>query len=541
MKGTKEKLFGTLLDVVLVVVFVLICVSILAIISIEKLVEDTTDQTLLDQQLSAKQNPFPLDWAVHIIFSGLNYQPSEVACEIATKINDDFRANVDGSRQVSNGKNCQRQWCIVQNGVGKFKLETITSVPTSSSWREVFATANCAICEEPPNTGSTIKELDEVCINYNLKAAGDEICTSSLLLRGKIAQFGNNECTCLNSIGVWCDRCDGEETEPDDFCDNSIDRIIWAADKQTGPELVTDDFGSLIDNNPLVRWWRGNELALGKDPSLYMYGILWDSTEKKYDLLFEQIPAVKTTSQISDLNAIQPLLQTDTDSVRFNRLGNWYSEAREIEHIYFMPITEITFQDFLDPYTENVDVYFCGSSSQCFYTDPVQSPSQVCLNNIKNNVDDQIIIKTNIEGGSFEAGKAYDISVKNWQGIYMTKTGFLADLSWNNYCYDFYDKSISIYEVSSVTLTLTVASGSGNLCAYNEADDTVIMCTDSSETFTVLYGNNIYLVATPNAGNTLDEITGEWYDKEVGGWSSLTTTSFPVQYDNTHLKVYFNS
>jgi hypothetical protein len=455
MRGTQESLFKYLLYIILAVALGLFCFRALMPIanaisngSLTELITGQKPQNFTTLEISDKQNPFPLDWVEHVIGSGMDYQLSEVACEIAGKINDDFMANLyEKSRQFENGKNCERDWCIIQNGVGLFRLDTATNVnqPTNTvipGARSLFAAKNCSICEEPQSVGGNlIADLDEVCINYNLNKKSNA-CLGPTIIQGKLVEFGNKDCGSTRNGDPWQSHCDSNTNN--NFCSYDLiyEKILWNGDKtKYNEKLTVENNGNIIDWSPWVMWWKSNSIILNKSPNKYMYGILWDSSNnQRYEILFEQIPMTFITSDENDLNNIFTNI-TAADNFRVNRLGNWYSEAREIEHFVFTPTTDVSFQEFYNKFN-NVVLETCNDRNDCSYTTPKKRDSAACNYVGFAYIDDKITIERNF-AGNFKAGKNYEISVKNWVGYYFGR----ATVS-NTACYDYFDRTISIYEES---------------------------------------------------------------------------------------------
>jgi hypothetical protein len=455
MKGTKETLLRNLIYIILVPLLLLVCFGMLTPITRANLMEEITGKKPVEiVQVPEKQNPFPLSWVEHVIGSGDAYQLSEVACEIAGKINDDFMANLyDNPRQVGQGSNCERDWCIINNGVGRFRLSSTTNVnqPTDSvipGARTAFTEKKCSICEEPQGNGNLIENLDEVCINYNLNTKNPDLCSGPIIVGGKITEFGNSDCGNQRNGNTWQSHCDNDGNI--DFCDDhdKYDKILWDGDKTkyNNAYLTVEDSNEIINFDISVRWWKSNSVILNKESNEYMYGILWDFNNERYEILFEQIPIIFTTSDKTDLDNI-PNNLTAESNFRVNRLGNWYTEAREIEHFIFTPTTDVSFQTFYSSLGEKVGIESCNDKDDCFYTKPQKRDSANCADPSFAYIWDDIVIRSNkpmLE--DFKAGKTYEISVKNWVGYYFAKVGWAAIISPNSACYDYFDRTISIYE-----------------------------------------------------------------------------------------------
>jgi hypothetical protein len=449
MKGVKNAVFLTLLYVVIMFMMLGLVFAMLSPVAKANLIEEITGKKTEDTlELVNKQNPFPINWVEHIFTSGTNYQLSEVACEIADKINTDFMASLyDKSRAVGKGENCEKEWCILKNGVGRFRLSDTGTGPTDNTWRIAMSAKNCSVCEEPPGAGNLIGNLDEVCINYNLKAKNNALCSGPIIVGGKIVEFGNYDCGGKRNGDAWQGHCDNDGNI--DFCDdnNKFNKILWSGDKtKYNAYLASDDKNELIDWYITVMYWKSNSVVLNKESNEYIYGILWDSNNKRYDILFEQTPIVFSTNNKDDLINVYKNM---TDNFRFNRLGNWYNDTRAIEHFTFTPTADISFQEFWDLFSKdtNLEVKFelCNDFEDCMNSEPVKRGSTACKNEGFSYVWDPITIKSNMDKlGSFTVGKTYEILVKNWVGYWFG--GKYTPISPNQVCYDYFDRTVSIYE-----------------------------------------------------------------------------------------------
>jgi len=488
MRGTEHSLWYTLLQIILVPLLLMVCFGLLIPITKGNITEEITGEKNVELpiNLGDKQTPFDLNWVEHVIGSGTQYQLSEVACEIAGKTIVDFMVNTyDKSRQNSQGSNCERDWCLI--GVGKFITSPTSNVnqPTDTLLgivaRGAFTGKKCAICEEPPTGGNLIPELDEVCINYNLWSKNNDLCSSSVIIGGKTIQFGNSVCTSKYNSDPWKLHCNNNNGHPlGTFCDNTCnnnacDKVFWAADRTKysqnsvyNPYMTVEDTGNIIDDGQFVRNWKSNDIRLDTnfiDPPEYMYGILWKGgDDKRYEILFEQIPLTFNTNDKNDLDNIQKNM-TDNSNFRVNRLGTWYTEAREIEHFYFTPTAEINSQQFytsLSQDNQKVSFELCNNRNDCINTQPPKRGTTACRDWLMESFlfpsikDNQITIRSNMAPNeNFAAGKTYEISVKNWAGYYFAKPGWSLA---NTACYDYFDRTISIYK-----------SGAGCTCSDGTA------------------------------------------------------------------------
>lgn len=223
---------------------------------------------------TVKENPFPLNWVDSVVPVSTfpYYQLSEVGCEIAHRISDDMYANGGKSRQIGNGKNCQsstnepNRWCLVKDGAGRFRLHPMSG-PTPLDWKDKFSSINCTVCEEG---GNLIGDLDEICINDNLNAGSYELCHGLITVGSNVIRFGNNDCGRARNSAAWNKYCD--RSGDDDFCNNNNDYIkMWAADKSDDYKIVNDNSDEIINKNPLVKFWGGNDAVLNTEQHEYIY------------------------------------------------------------------------------------------------------------------------------------------------------------------------------------------------------------------------------------------------------------------------------
>jgi len=398
----------------------------------------------------SKQEPFTLEYVRDLIdqydpgeFCGDSStrpcQPSDVACEIATTIFNDYAKNANGGpRLIEGGKNCENNQCII--GAKKFELEVGDSFV--AMWEASLDNYQCHFCYDQPSS-TRIRVFDEVCVNYNLKDKeidpfSIKICSQTFgnPVGGGSIEFGNNDCgeTARNGA-VWQSHCDGENNDADDFCDGAIDgedKIIWIGDNVARANIIcacgTNDWqiaDGFLD--------RGNSLELDTTHQ-YVYGIIWDSVDEQYDLVFVRIPKERTLDETTSPTADNIIENIDEDLlnlIRHNRIGNWYKEAREVEYVTVTPSTGYSksigglTQDIADRLfgwisdsnerLKYVLGTLCYSEDDCRYTEPKDGDYTDDRDEFRNY--EKVTIK--VDGriglnGQIEGDKTYKISVKNW-------------------------------------------------------------------------------------------------------------------------------
>lgn len=414
-----------------------------------------------------KQNPFPIEEAFvpGITGTGNPHQPSEVACVISKKIFDDYVTYGNGGlRDAGEGKNCFDNQCVIN--AGSFKLADAILGPdnTGQQWENTLfgssAYGPCHLCREPPSSvggGTIIPDLDEVCINLNLKdkKIGDTyICNSPFIPYSKEGQvkFGNDDCfkPSTNNIGNWAKGspdgyCDGDNNDANDFCDGSTtsdpkNLILWIGESRgTDPNewRVSDDIYYNLD---------GNSVTLSKQPDQYLYGIIWDKSysHNRYKVIFVRTP-----------------LQSSSDSFNFlwnndgfktykrtNPLGVWYNEAREIARVIVNPAVDTGIGDLagdaglksvIDGSEKKVWCEPCSNKDECLATEPTTVDETLSFNfgskPIKIQVDSRVGC-----AGILKSGSQYIVSVKNWYQDYLTSGRMMYQDKFKKY-----DRTVSIW------------------------------------------------------------------------------------------------
>lgn len=405
------------------------------------------------------QNPFPIEEAFvpGITGAGNPHQPSEVACVISKKIFDDYLIYGNGDRDAGEGKNCFDNQCIIN--AGSFRLANVDG----TDWENVLSGASnpygpCHLCREPPSAGGTIiPDLDEVCINLNLKdkeTGNTKICDSPFTsYSGEQVKFGNNNCFCpdsnKNAKADWCNiRCDGGNNDLDgsDFCDGSTtsdpkNLILWIG-KGRGTDTdewrVSDDIYYNLD---------GNSVTLSKQPDQYLYGIIWDKSysHNRYKVIFVRTP-----------------LQSSSDSFNFlwnndgfknykrtNPLGVWYGEAREIARVMVNPAVATGIGDLagdaglksvIDGSEKKVWCESCSNKDECLATEPTTVDETYSFNFGSKPIKIQVDSRVDCNGGILKSGSQYIVSVKNWYQDYLT----LGRMMYQNK-FKKYDRTVSIW------------------------------------------------------------------------------------------------
>lgn len=342
-------------------------------------------------------------------------QPSEVACEIANTISDDFISKgFSETRDIGNGKNCLGTKCLID--IKRFELEAGRNNPGGTG----SLTEGCNFCQEG---GTAIPLLDEICVNYNLKdrTLDDKyICSDEFAdpIDGVLTEFGNNACFVpnANNIGNWDRHCDGGSNVGDDFCDGG-------------------DQGR--DN---IEWIYNKVLESGKE---YIYGTVWYPTNLQYELHFEEIPVNRPEDKFDFIaDVLSNTRKTDI-------IGHWYEEAREVYRatVVIQPTqSPFTMQKLRDLFsgTTITDDESCLSEQDCLSSKITEG--RWCQG------QGRVPVTIKIGGGITANGKlghetlvrTYIVSVKNWFNI-------IAGTVEYPICVDKYDTTISIWCTNCIT------------------------------------------------------------------------------------------
>lgn len=420
-----------------------------------------------------------------ITAAGQPYQLSDLGCVIADFIYDDYKSLGETARRadfLALWDGGRSQFLV---GKGTFNLaNAIADVDGDSDgtgdWEELLSSRAqpCHYCGLGTPWGDN-PVFDEVCINYNLRdrtITGKNFCVGAFDSdTGGPAQFGNAQCTggseggCINTAD-WCDNCDGwwcdglgeccgacpvpcgypgapcrwNNDGSDDFCDNDKEKIIWIADKPDGDPAnrVRDRY---TDND-----WNWNRLEI--DPYKYMYGVIWDDSEKQYDLLFVRVPQDRTENNFD-------WIKTDLkDWLRNNRIGWAYQIARTTSNVTvtgqdkneFILRSEVATELVID--ASKMVLEACNNEKECLSSTPVapDSGTEECtvasqygggITAESKFKKETVKFKTNIcKNANLRADRNYKVKVTNWWGKYDKQEG----LNWFP-CYSLVDRQVSIY------------------------------------------------------------------------------------------------
>ena len=500
---------------------------------------------------------------------------SEVSCAIANDIWEDFKRNGKSALRVNSegetivcasGRPSNKDQCLV--GVGTFNYQKGTTSPPSS-W-EVDLSDEYPGCHVCP-----IEDLDEVCINYNLKDRtrdSEKLCEGALTTPQGDARFGNCDCGDNRNSGVsgWNDQCDGWKCVGacwcdgpifdgtwchcgndyiNDFCDNNEDMITWVADTDGTEKWKVKDNRDDSYNSRVMS--EGHQ---------YIYGVFWVPDKERYYVLFYRVPQTgdggTSFDFISNLLGDFSMTQT-TGFYRMNAIGNQYKEARtiaDVEVTLANPIsvqqlktqiasaTGLNIEDKKIPCIDNCD----GES--CIPDTPITLTQRKCgVAGVGAGVWhfflEPVTIYTDATSctGEFLAGKTYRVIIQNWWGKYESDDG-----SNSVDCFESYQKSVSIIETGgdsegeeeTVIWTLEVQGvNPGTLCIGSDCAANIGIPSNPIE---LTEGQFVTVVADPDDPSLISCLVDGYSGTEICSRSiGFYSSTGPALFDST-IAVIFN-
>ncbi|NIO45144.1 MAG: hypothetical protein GTN36_06375, partial [Candidatus Aenigmarchaeota archaeon] len=452
-----------------------------------------------------------LDFTAERIFTSApgSYDLSEIACLISVDIYNDFKLNGESGARTSsvcglkgipwNYWSTGYEGCLI--GQGAFSYSTSTNPANEGDFAAHANTLyhDCHICKEDPAPvagGAGINDLDETCINLNLRdrmVGSDYFChgaggwgsgTNAGFLdgTGKISEFGNcvdgDDTQFNNNIGDWRGYSDGYQdifgyqdcgneggatdgTADPDFCDNNHDMITWTGNQETwlGDWKVKDTATGTTNSKPLT------------DGRKYFYGIFWIKADKRYDVVFVLIPNENAFN--ADFREIwEDLLDKDDKFYRVNPLGNEIWQARTVANYRVNLVTDTsivqTIMDLISKEAEismeNIECRPCGDGNpatddwedcrpdawtverQCEMSPHDEHFLKMPIK-IKTNATNAVALGTC--GVKIQGGKTYRVIVNNWWNKHRRCIDWTCGYGtgpWHN-CFTGVDRSVIILEL----------------------------------------------------------------------------------------------
>lgn len=472
---------------------------------------------------------------------------SEIACLISEDIYNDYSKNGnDGLRS-----DCSSDF-IEYNKEGCFiKARKFLYGIKSSTFDKDEATFNdgdgekypfCRLCrtENAAGTMEGINNLDETCINYNLKyrTVGDlGFCNSSFPISSSgTARFGNcddgSDDSFGNNIGKdgakWYDFSDGPDiwdpfnsvnecgNDNNDFCDNERDMITWRADNSEGESWASEKW-RVTDNSDdigfIIGGTTGNSEILS-DERNYMYGLYWVPHKNAYTLLFtmfpDQNPVAYSTKDWGDIwnKALKK------DFYRSNQLGQRFFEARQVANFLVTPeVPLIPYGDLRGSIASAMQIdadtkikFLPCDSSDCFSM-PVEISDEDCSYSESNPLQYRDVVvrvfHTDTNGNAIKdssialpSGKTYRVIVTNWIA------GFDGGGGGGTNCYNSYERTVLIIE--SATYTIKTSENNGKICIMEEGSETTSLddkeiCTGITPiSYTISVGKKVSIKLVPD-------------------------------------------
>ncbi len=432
-------------------------------------------------------NPAP-----HIFTTGNNWDLSEIACSIGKAIYIDYSKHGDSGPRtaIDNGLYDKGYIFGSQTGYlidsGKFYYTAKADASNTNECLMQTSDPACHLCRQSPSASCSptptsascgsppaccvspgsvgIDNLDETCINLQLRdrkiGVGSFCNVNFRSTDGNDGFFGNNDCGANRNVGQpgWNGRCSS-------FCDGA-DKIIWSADhdQDSTDWNVTDNGISEEANSESLQ-----------DKREYIYGVVWSTYYKNYDVLFAMVPNFSATdTPVTNWFIIDDYFgyNSPTEMYRKGILGKTYPEARIVADYLLIPsqpinniyndlivhLSTIAFQG-LTPAEARMKVSFksCSDLGSCL---PSWTPrGDACwtvggdtftLMQEKNEPIQVLVDATDSSGSKITdidynkdlpAGKTYRIIIQQWYRGWNYWNGL-----WMDHCYDEYVRSISIIQ-----------------------------------------------------------------------------------------------
>lgn len=403
----------------------------------------------------------------HIFSSGTYLDVSEIACYIARNIYDDYHILGDGGSRADSstfywakGLPKNSEYLV---GIGRFNyLQGPNSNSDPDETNITSFDSACHLCRDPPSPplssgGTAITHLDEVCISLQLrdrKVAGTiDFCNEPFGASDGDGLFGDNDCGATFNSAAWQSHCGKTNNFPNEFCSNTgQDKIRWSActdDDTTAWNVTEKDCG-------------GHNSDKLSNNRKYMYGVLWNIEDKKYDVVFAIVPV---NSFVAGMSWDYIWEQYKHDNYRRNILGNEYFSARVVADYNFTPTSPVNIRNVL---IQNIEiaqkgkVIFtpCSSEQECF---PRWISTEHCTiyvlgagpyTDIRNLPIILLINATKADGTKFGSlpddknrdlltGRTYRVVIQEW----FNQNAQAAAFNFMNTCYDRYARSITITEI----------------------------------------------------------------------------------------------